>query len=456
MSSILVVDDVSAVAEQYAYDLRRLGDFRTFVASSGAQALDMIDDVSIDCMILDLEMPGMDGFDVLEELARRGSGVRVIVYTGTGDFDRCARAIRLGAHSFIDKAESMRRVVQEIRGALKHTRLESEVRELRIRVTEDTPLAGDSAGMRELRASIAKLAAIPSPVLILGESGTGKELVARELHRLGPHDTEPFIALNAAALPENLIESELFGHEKGAFTGADTVRRGAFEAAGTGTVFLDEIGDMPLPAQSKLLRVLEEREVRRVGGTTTLPVEARVIAATHRDLEAATEASEFRTDLFYRLNVHVVRVPPLRERIEDIPELADLLVASIGARIGMAPKRIAPGALARLMAYDWSRNNVRELRNVLERMMISGTDAVMEAADVPGEIGPGPTDGRDDDGSGAGILTFRDARAAAERRIVLEALARNDWRVGQTAAELGLADHASLLKIMRKHAIRRR
>lgn len=453
MSRILLVDDVASVAEQYAYDLRRLGDFRTLIASSGPQALELIDGESIDCVILDLEMPGMDGFAVLEELARRGSTIPVIVYTGTGDFDRCARAVRLGAHGFIDKAESMRRVVQEIHNALTHTRLESEVRELRIRVTEDTPLAGDSAGMRALRSTISKLAAIPSPVLVLGESGTGKELVARELHRLSPRDSEPFVALNAAALPENLIESELFGHEKGAFTGADAVRRGAFEAAGSGTVFLDEIGDMPLQAQSKLLRVLEQWEVRRLGGVAAIPVAARVVAATHRDLEQAAEVGDFRTDLFYRLNVHVVLVPPLRDRIEDIPSLSETLIESIASRIGMAPKRLTPGALARLMAEDWRRNNVRELRNVLERMMISAAGADLEAKDVPAEIGSERKTGsaaRDGD-----VQTFKAARAVAERRIVLESLARNEWRVGRAAEELGLADHSSLLKIMRKHGIRR-
>jgi DNA-binding NtrC family response regulator len=253
---ILVVDDVAAMAEQYAYDLRRLGGYRTRVATGGREALDVLADEDIDCVILDLEMPGVDGFEVLRRMRERDSDVPVIVYTGTGDFDRCAQAIRLGAYGFIDKAESMQRVVHEVRTALERGRLVSEVRALRARVGADTSLIGESPAMRRLADEIRRVAPIPSPVLILGESGSGKELVARDLHALGGTQGNPFVALNCAALPESLVESELFGHERGAFTGADRARRGAFEQAGRGTLFLDEIGELPLSAQAKLLRVL--------------------------------------------------------------------------------------------------------------------------------------------------------------------------------------------------------
>ena len=331
-------------------------------------------------------MPGIDGFEVLRRLQQRGIDTPVIVYTGTGSYDRCVQAVRLGAYGFVDKAEPIERVVQEIENAVSRGRLVTELRTLRSRFDGETPLIGDSAPMRSLRDAIARVAPIPSSVLIVGESGTGKELVARELHRRGPGAKTPLVAVNSAALPEQLVESELFGHERGAFTGADRLRRGAFENAGAGTLFLDEVGELPLPAQAKLLRVLEERKVMRVGGDRAIQVTARVVAATNRDLEREVEAGRFRQDLYYRLNVHMLRVPPLRERLSDVPALVDHLLRSIASHLGMRPKTIAPDAVALLAAYDWRRNNVRELRNCLERMMIASDAAVIGAADVPPEI----------------------------------------------------------------------
>ncbi|MFQ5890222.1 MAG: sigma-54-dependent transcriptional regulator [Gemmatimonadota bacterium] len=456
MTLVLVVDDVPAMAEQYAYDLRRLGGFKTRVATGGREALDILADEAIDCVILDLEMPRVDGFEVLRALQRRGADVPVIVYTGTGDFDRCARAIRLGAFGFIDKAESMHRVVQEVRNALERGRLASEVRALRERIAEESPLLGSSAPMRALREAIGRLAPIPSPVLIVGESGTGKELVARELHRLSDRAEAPFIAVNSAGLPESLVESELFGHERGAFTGADRLRRGAFERAGEGTLFLDEIGELPTAAQAKLLRVLEQNELTRVGGERTIEVGARVVAATHRDLEADVEEGRFRGDLYYRLSVHVLRVPTLRERLSDIPELAQHLLESTGARFGVRTKRLHAAALELLMAYEWRKNNVRELRNIIERLVIAVDGEEIRAEQVPPEIrGAVAAAGRDAPAEGTPVRTFRELRAEAERRIVLAALQRNEWQITRTAEELGLADHASLLKIMRRLGVGR-
>ena len=227
---------------------------------------------------------------------------------------------------------------------------------------------------------------MPSQVLIVGESGSGKELVARDLHRFGPQPSGPFVAINCAALPESLVESELFGHERGAFTGAISTRKGAFEAAERGTLFLDEIGELPLQPQAKLLRVLEERQVTRLGGTKPVKVEARIVAATNRDLEAEVRAGRFREDLYFRLAVHVVRVPPLRERLSDIPALAEQFLTGICARFGMRRKKIAPDALDLLMAYEWRRNNVRELRNVVERMIIAADGEVIAPEHVPLEI----------------------------------------------------------------------
>jgi two-component system nitrogen regulation response regulator NtrX len=452
-TQVLVVDDVPAMAEQYAYDLRRVGKYATVIASGGEEALDLLGREPIDCVVLDLEMPGTDGFEVLRRLRQRGIDVPVIVYTGTGSYDRCVQAVRLGAYGFIDKAEPIERLVQEIENAVARGRMVSELRTLRSRFDGDTPLIGDSAAMRALRDGIARVAPIPSSVLIIGESGTGKELVARELHRLGPGDKNPLIAVNSAALPEQLVESELFGHERGAFTGADRLRRGAFENAGAGTLFLDEVGELPLPSQAKLLRVLEDRKVMRVGGDRAIAIAARVIAATNRELEREVEAGRFRQDLFYRLNVHTLRVPPLRDRLSDIPAIVEHLLHSIASHLRMRPKTIAQDAVALLSAYDWRKNNVRELRNVLERMMIASDGAVITAAEVPPEIRGEDRDEAADPTAAPGSL--KAMKAQAERQIVVAALEKHNWHVTKTAEALGLADHSSLLKIMRRHGLSR-
>ena len=451
MPTILIVDDVRPLAEQYAYDLNRLGGYETRIASNGPAALQAVESGDVDCMVLDLEMPGMDGFEVLETMRHRGDETPVIVYTGTGDYDRCIRAVRLGADGFIDKAEPVERVAQEIASAMERRRLRTEVRALQDRLGESS-LAGASPALIRLRESIARVAPIPSPVLILGESGTGKELVARELHRLGAHPTAPFIAINCAALPEQLVESELFGHEKGAFTGAQTMRKGAFEAAEWGTLFLDEIGELPLPAQAKLLRVLEDRTITRLGSTRALPIDARVVAATNRDLDEEVREGRFREDLLYRLNVHILRVPPLRERREDVALLAARFTEEICRRFGMLPKRLSGEARELLVARDWHRNNVRELRNVVERMVVAADGEVLRAEHVPdGTAGTA--------GAAGGLLgegrTWQEQRLDAERRIVLAALERHDWQITRTAESLGLADHASLLKIMRRLGVSR-
>jgi DNA-binding NtrC family response regulator len=305
--------------------------------------------------------------------------------------------------------------------------------------------------MQSLRKAIARLAPIPSSVLIVGESGTGKELVARELHLRGTGEKTPLVAVNSAALPEQLVESELFGHERGAFTGADRLRKGAFENAAGGTMFLDEIGELPLPAQAKLLRVLEDRKVTRVGGDRAIPMTARVIAATNRDLEREIEAGRFRQDLYHRLNVHTLRVPALRERLSDVPVLVEHLLRAIAVNLRIRPKAIAPEAVALLAAYDWRKNNVRELRNSLERMMIASDSPIIGADDAPPELrGEGPDEAADAD---AAAGTLKALKTQAERDIVLHALEAHQWQVTRTAEALGLADHSSLLKIMRRHGL---
>jgi DNA-binding NtrC family response regulator len=450
MTLVLLIDDVRPMAEQYAYDLRRLGGYDTLVAGDGREGLELLAREPVDCVILDLEMPGMDGFAVIRAMVQRGSEVPAIVYTGTGDFERCVQAVRLGAAGFIDKAEPMERVVQEVAGAVERRRLRLEVSTLQRRLGE-TSIVGGSPAILRLREAIARVAPIPSTVLILGESGSGKELVARDLHRLGANPAGPFVAINAAALPEHLVESELFGHERGAFTGAAAARAGAFEAAGGGTLFLDEIGELPLAQQAKLLRVLEERQVTRLGASRPRPVEARVVAATNRDLEEEIAAGRFRQDLYYRLNVHLLAVPPLRERRSDIPALAERFIAAICGRFGVLPKRLSGDAVDRLMVHEWRRNNVRELRNVLERAIVAAEGEVIRTEHLPAEIGGEAAASSAATGSGS----YQELKLEAERRIVVAALERHDWHVTRTAEALGLADHASLLKIMRRLEVRR-
>jgi two-component system nitrogen regulation response regulator NtrX len=450
MTGVLVVDDVPTMASQNAYDLERLAGYEVLTAGDGKRALDLLAGSAVDCMILDLEMPGMDGFEVLRALERLGNEVPVIVYTGTGNYERCIQAVRLGPNGFNNKAAPMEHVIQELQAAIERKRLRAEVAALQRKLGVETSLVGSSPSIARLREAIARVAPIPSPVLIIGESGSGKELVARDLHRLGPFPSGPFVAINSAALPEHLVESELFGHERGAFTGAANTRKGAFESADHGTLFLDEIGELPLPAQAKLLRVLEERRVTRLGGNRSIPVEARVVAATNRDLEAEVAAGRFRQDLYYRINVHLVRVPPLRGRISDIPELATRFIAAICERFGIRVKKLSGDALDVLMGYDWSQNNVRELRNVIERMIIAADGDMLRTEHVPSDILERSRVSRAD-----GERSFQSLRLEAERQIVIAALERNEWHITRTAEELGLADHASLLKIMRRLEVKR-
>jgi DNA-binding NtrC family response regulator len=461
VSLILIIDDIPAMRDQYAYDLKRLGGFDTLTASGGAEGLKILAEEPVDGLILDLEMPGVDGFEVLATIKNKGMKVPVIVYTGSGSYERCVRAIKLGAYSFIAKDEPLERVVREVENALSWAGLNHEVNRLRRQSGDDSPIIGESRATLAMTAQIDRLAAIPSPVLILGESGCGKELVARRLHMAGPRQKKEFVAVNCAALPETMVESELFGHERGAFTGADRTRKGAFESAGDGTLFLDEVGELPLQAQAKLLRVLEDSQVTRLGSHKSFKVNTRVIAATNRNLDEEAAAGRFRQDLLYRINTHVVTVPPLRERLSDVPLLADHFLALTCEKFGMRGKSLAPETVSLLKSYDWSRNNIRELRNVIERLVIAGEEELITPDLVPADISnasqPEPR------GSAHGTSpiintgggTLKEQKTTAERQIILTALERNDWHITNTASQLGLADHSSLLKVMRRHGLKK-
>ena len=449
MKRILIVDDVAAMREQYAYDLKRLGGYDTLAAEAGDEALQILRAEPVHCVVLDLEMPRVDGFEVLRTLQHEGSEVPVIVYTGTGDIQRAVRAMQLGARGFVEKRDPIERLLLEIDRALESERLDGELRRSRARAGEDGSMVGDSPPMLALKESISRLAPIPSTVLITGDSGTGKELVARELHRQSGRKGS-CLAVNCAAFPDQTLEDELFGHVKGAFTGADHPRKGAFEEAHGGTLFLDEIGELPAPAQAKLLRVLEEKQILRLGSSKPLTVDVRVLAATHRDLPADVEAGRFRRDLLYRLKVHGLVVPPLRERIEDLPAIAAKLLERTCREFGIRVPTLEPAALKALKAHDWRQNNVRELRNVLEQMLIAAQGRALGADHLPADLWRDPSaSGDEEQGS------FKAQRQAAERRIVLEALSRNGGQVTRTARSLGLADHSSLIKLMRRLGIER-
>jgi len=389
MSTILIVDDMKMLRDQYAYDLHRKTGFEILTAENGKEALEVIADEEIDVAIVDIEMPVMDGLELLDRIQQNGyNDIAIIVYTAEGNFERCVRAIKAGAYNFFDKNEvSIDQLVRIIENAVEHRRLTLENKQLRHEAGVDSELIGVSEPIEVLREQIHKIAAVPSNVLIIGESGTGKELVAKEIHRLSDRRDRPFIALNCAAMPEHLVESELFGFEKGAFTGATRSSKGKFQIADGGTLFLDEIGDMPLAVEAKLLRVLESGEITRLGSQgKSVNVDVRIITATNKDLQKEIEAERFRKDLYYRICTHIISVPPLRDRKDDIAPLAKYFIERTCERFGISKKSIHPEAIVLLQSYDWKMNNVRELENIVERMIIQCSGDEILPGHIPSDI----------------------------------------------------------------------
>src|SRR5690348_3797782 len=366
--TILVVDDEPGVRAALVGVLRDEG-YAVEAVATGEACLDRVTRAPIDLIILDVWLPGMDGLATLARLRERQIDAQVVLISGHGNIESAVRAIKMGAFDFVEKPLSLEKTVLVIRNALRQRRLEAENRALRARVDRTQTMVGESYAMGQLREQVAMAAPTNGRVLIYGENGTGKELVARTIHALSRRRNGAFVEVNCAAIPEELIESELFGHVRGAFTGAVADRRGKFEAADGGTIFLDEIGDMTLKTQAKVLRVLQEQTLEPVGGTQRIRVDARVLAATNKDLQAEIRAGQFREDLYFRLNVIPIFVPPLRERQEDIPLLADHFMAEFAREYGRRVKKFDGDARAVLQQYPWP-GNVRELRNVIERLMI--------------------------------------------------------------------------------------
>lgn len=379
--AVLIVDDNQSIIESLEGILSDDG-FEVFHAFNGYDALKKIETLSPDIVLLDIWMPGMDGIETLKEIKKEYPNLPVIMITGHGTIESAVDATKSGAFDFLEKPLSIDRVIVTINNALNFRRLEEENRYLRKKTIEKHSINGQSRAVQELTMKILSAAPSEAPILITGENGTGKELVAKTIHQLSNRPEEPFIIVNCAAIPEEHIDSELFGHEKGAFPEANAKNKGKFELASGGTLFLDEIGDMNLKTQAKILRTIESKTFQRVGGGRTLHVDVRVIAATNKDLAHEIKCGNFREDLFYRLNVIPVEVPPLRERKEDIPQLVKIFLASFANGGKRPPKQMTPEAIDLLISHDWP-GNVRELKNLVERLSIMVPGQTITAGDIP-------------------------------------------------------------------------
>jgi len=430
---ILVVDDEPAIQTALRGVLEDEG-YRVTTAGAGEDAVRLVADETPDLIFLDIWMPGMDGLETLAGLRRVRPEAPVIMISGHATIETAVKATRLGAYDFIEKPLSLEKMLVIVTRALEHGRLERENANLKARLDERMEIIGESEEMRALREAIATAAPTSGRVLIRGENGSGKELVARAIHTLSGRRERPFVEVNCAAIPDELIESELFGHERGAFTGAVARRRGKFEAADGGTLFLDEIGDMSLKTQAKVLRALEEQAFERVGGTDTVKVDVRVIAASNRDLAGLIRENRFRDDLFYRLNVIPIEVPALRGRKDDIPFLVDHFIAVFCAENGKRLKTLSGDALAYFMAYDWP-GNVRELRNMVERLVIMAPRDTIAAEDVPPPLRPKDTV---TEAAADRARTLKEAREGFERAYILAELRGHDWNMTRTAERLGI------------------
>ncbi len=439
MAHILIVDDEQSIQTSLAGILQDEG-YQTSCASDGETALRLIHEEAPELILLDIWMPGMDGINVLKKIRGLGEGMQVIMMSGHATIETAVTATKLGAHDFIEKPISIEKLLVCIQNALKLNQLVEENKNLRARISRDYEIIGTSQAITELKQQIRIAAPTSGWVLITGENGTGKELVARAIHRQSKRAQKPFIEVNCAAIPEDLIESELFGHEKGSFTGATARRKGKFDLAHEGTLFLDEIGDMSLKTQAKVLRILQEHKFERVGGEKPIEVDVRVIAATNKNLEEEIRQGNFREDLYYRLNVLPFQVPALRDRSDDIPILAQHFLKSYCQKECVEGKQLTEGVLKALSAYKWP-GNVRELKNIIERLAIMTQDDVIDTTALPTEIRAAA---QSEDGVKPGNLLasdysdLKEAREHFEKEFIRSKLNENNWNISKTAEEIGL------------------
>jgi len=444
-ANVLVVDDEKNILTSMGMALEANG-YEVDTAENGRDALSAIEGRDYDVVLLDVKMPDIDGLEVLEKARESHQDLIVIIMSGHGTIETAVQATKLGAYDFLEKPISREKLLLTVKRALDFRRLENENIELRSQIDFKYDMIGESPPMKELFQRIGTVGSSPSRVLIRGENGVGKELVARALHQSSPRVDKPFIKVNCAAIPNELIESELFGHEKGAFTGATTMRRGKFELAHKGTIFLDEIGDMHLETQAKVLRVLQENEIQRVGGSDTMMVDVRVIAATNKDIETEIRNNNFREDLFFRLNVIPIIVPPLRERKSDIPLLARHFFEEFAGEYGRTRKELGEDAIDALKDYPWP-GNVRELRNFMERLYIMCPRENVEAVDVAAALPTTAPDGTALDELTAGG-SLKEAVQAFERRYIIMKLKENNYRISDAARDLKL-ERSHLYKKMK-------
>ncbi len=463
---ILVIDDEEGIRESLKGILEDEG-YEVITAEDAEEGLEHLD--SADLVLLDIWLPKMDGIEALRIMRDRRPEVPVIMISGHGTIELAVKASKLGAYDFLEKPLSLERVLITVKRAIEMANLEGALKSLKEDATKRYKLIGESPAIRELRSKIDLVASSNSIVLITGESGSGKELVARLIHERSPRRSGPFVEVNCAAIPKELIESELFGHEKGAFTGAVERKKGKFELADGGTLFLDEVGDMSMDAQAKVLRAIETREFQRVGGSKNIKVDVRIIAATNKDLQEEVRKGNFREDLFYRLNVIPLRVPPLRERKEDIPLLVRHFLELIAAEYGKTPKAISEDALKSLSTYDWP-GNVRELRNLVERLVIMCQKGVITASDLktglftvtspPTVTSPLCQESslfncyfRHQHQSYLEFKTLKEARDALERDFIIKRLQENNWNISKTAEAIGL-ERTALYRKLKQLGIR--
>ena len=446
--TILVVDDEESICQSLrgilsdeGYEVRSVG--------SAEEALKAVEDDLPDLVLLDIWLPGMDGLEALKILKSDYPQVPVIMMSGHGTIETAVKATKLGAFDFIEKPISLEKVVLLVNHALDLVRLEEENKFLKQKVTSAFELIGQSKTILELKEMIRIVAPTNAWILIMGENGTGKELVARSIHYQSKRAKRPFIEVNCAAIPEELIESVLFGHEKGSFTGATGKKRGKFELAHEGTLFLDEVADMSLKAQAKILRILQEKKFERVGGNKFIDTDVRVLAATNKDLEKEMEAERFRQDLYYRLNVIPLTIAPLRDRKEDIPILAAQFVKDFCAKEGVEPKAIAPDAIELLMEHSWP-GNVRELKNIVERLVIMTQGDTIRADDIP----PLSREEQPEEAMDTLFMhnSFRKAKMEFEKKFIMRKLQENEGNISKTADSIGL-ERSNLHRKIKTHSL---
>jgi two-component system nitrogen regulation response regulator NtrX len=465
-SKLLVIDDDAAIRDTMRMLLEYDG-YEVVVAASGQEGLAMVEKENPDLVFLDVKMPGMDGLEVLGRLRTMNDALPVVIVSAHGNTTTALEAGRLGAFRFVEKPLSKDYVLDAVREGLELGNLRRENRQLRSALETRHQVVGESGGLRSIMDQVARAAPTNATVLILGESGVGKELIARSIHRNSLRAKERFVQVNCAAIPEELIESELFGHERGAFTGATEKQTGKFEQADRGTIFLDEVGDMSPKTQAKVLRVLQEGEVERLGSARTIKVDVRVIAATNKDLEEEIAHGRFREDLYFRLSVIPIKVPPLRERLDDIPGLVQHFVSQFSRENNRRPARFSPQAIEALQQARW-RGNIRELKNVVERLLIMSARDVIEAADVRSVVRPGTAAGAPvvvesasaesgtAPGAGAPVpaaATLREFKEATERAWLVARLREHAWNISKTAEVID-TPRSNLYKKLEQYGIR--